>query len=120
MQVQFNTNESVDGHEALRSHAEDVVRRTLGRFGEQITRVEVHVSDVNGSRAGDNDKRCLMEARLAGRDPIAVTELAGSVHQALDGAAQKLKRSVDSAIGKLSDRRAPPPPSDEPVQPETP
>ncbi|PKO55733.1 MAG: hypothetical protein CVU28_05450 [Betaproteobacteria bacterium HGW-Betaproteobacteria-21] len=107
MQVQFNTDESVEGHEAMSQHAEEVVQRVLGRFGEQITRVEIHVSDVNGNKPGDNDKRCLMEARLAGRQPIAVTELAGSVHQAIDGAAQKLKRSVDSTLAKLADRRTP-------------
>lgn len=109
MQVQFNADESLEGREGLRQHAEEVVRRVLSRFGEQITRVEVHVSDVNGSKSGENDKRCLMEARLAGRQPIAVTELASSVHQALDGAAHKLKRSVDTAIGKVADRRPSPP-----------
>lgn len=111
MQVQVNTGTSVEGHEALSHHAEGVVRDALERFSEQVTRVEIHLSDVNGQKAGDNDKRCLMEARLAGRQPIAVTELANSLHQAIDGAAQKLKRSLDGTLGKQADkRRVPAPP----------
>lgn len=111
MQIQFNTDESVEGHEALGRHAEEVVRKVLGRFAEQVTRVEIHLSDVNGQKAGDNDKRCVMEARLAGRQPIAVTEMANSLHQAIDGAAQKLKRSLDSTLGKLADKRRTAPPA---------
>ena len=105
MQIQFNTDESVDGREALALHAEEVVRKVLDRFSDEVTRVEIHLSDVNGQKAGENDKRCLMEARVAGRQPVAVTDQAGSLHQAIDGAAQKLKRSLDSTLGKLGDHK---------------
>ena len=105
MQVQFNTDESVEGREALGRHAEQVVRDVLGRFECDVTRVEIHLSDVNGDKAGENDKRCLIEARVAGRPPLAVSEQAGSLHQAIDGAAQKMKRSLDSSLGKLGEQR---------------
>lgn len=105
MQVQFNTDESVNGREALGRHAEEVVRRVLDRFCNDVTRVEIHLSDSNGQKASENDKRCLMEARIAGRQPIAVTEQANTLHQAIDGAAQKLKRSLDSTLGKLGDHK---------------
>ena len=109
MQIQFNTDESVNGREALARHAEEVVQRVLGRFSDEVTRVEIHLSDVNGQKAGENDKRCLMEARVAGRQPVAVTDQAGSLHQAIDGAAQKLKRSLDSTLGKLGEHTPIPP-----------
>ena len=105
MQVLLNTDESVEGRDALARHAEEVVQRALDHFSRDVTRVEVHLSDVNGQKAGENDKRCLMEARVAGRQPIAVTEHANSLHQAIDGAAQKLKRSLDSMLGKLGDHK---------------
>ncbi|HSO46438.1 MAG TPA: HPF/RaiA family ribosome-associated protein [Rhizobiaceae bacterium] len=115
MQIQFNTDESVDGRDVLGRHAEEVVRRALDRFSDDVTRVEIHLSDVNGQKLGENDKHCLMEARIAGRQPIAVTEQANSLHQAIDGAAQKLKRSLDSTLGKLGDhkRNLPIPSSDD-------
>jgi ribosome-associated translation inhibitor RaiA len=105
MQVQFNTDESVEGREAMARHATEVVDRVLGRFSDHVTRVEIHVSDVNGEKGGQDDKRCLMEARIAGRQPVAVSEQAGSVHQAIDGATQKLRRSLDGILGKVADKR---------------
>lgn len=102
MQILCNTDESVENRDALGRHAEDVVRRVLDRFSNDVTRVEIHLSDVNGQKAGEKDKRCLMEARVAGRQPIAVIEHADSLHQAIDGAAQRLKRSLDSMLGKLN------------------
>ena len=115
MQIQINTGESVEGRDALFRHTETVVKDALGRFSDHVTRVEVHLSDVNGQKAGDKDKRVMMEARIAGRQPLAVTDEAGSLHQAIDGATQKLKRSLDAALGKLADKRripAPPLPAD--------
>ncbi len=105
MQVQFNTNESVDGHEALANHARTVVRKALSHVSDQITRVEIHVTDVNGHKVGERDKHCLMEARIAGRQPIAVNEQADSVHQAIDGAAQKLRRAMETVVGKATAKR---------------
>jgi len=105
MQVLFNTDESVPGREALGRHAEEVVRKVLDRFSNEVTRVEIHLSDVNGQKAGDHDKRCLMEARVAGRQPVAATEQANTLHQAIDGAAQKMKRSLDSTLGKLGEHK---------------
>jgi ribosome-associated translation inhibitor RaiA len=111
MQVQFNTDESIEGTQELAEHAESLVRRVLDRFKDHVTRIEVHVSDVNGPKTTENDKRCLMEARIAGRQPIAVTEMANTVHQALDGAAHKLRRALDTTLGKLNDRKRTTPPS---------
>lgn len=105
MQIQVNTDDSVTGGVTLVNHVEEVVRRILGRFSDQVTRVEVHLSDINGPKPGENDKRCLMEARLAGRQPTAVSDLANSHHQAIDGAAHKLRRALGTVLGKDVDRR---------------
>ncbi len=105
MLIQLNHDESVEGHEALGRHAEEVTRKALERFDDHVTRVEIHLRDVNGEKAGDRDKHCLMEARVAGRRPIAVRDQADSLHQALDGAARKLVRRLDSTLGKQVSKR---------------
>ena len=104
MQIQVNTNDSVTGGEALSQHVEGVVEKALDRFGDRITRVEVHLNDVNAQKEGDRDNRCMMEARLSGLAPISVTHHADTLDQAVDGAAKKLQRSLDSTLGKLNDR----------------
>ena len=109
MQIQINTDHNVDGHEALATHVRGVVEDSLERFCEHITRVEVHLTDDIGQtsdhKSGQNDKRCVMEARLEGHQPIAVTQHADTLHQAVDGAADKLTRLVGHTIGRLHDKR---------------
>lgn len=102
MQIQVNTDKNISGHEALAQNVEDILTRVLARFAPQITRLEVHLSDENSaSKSGVVDKRCLLEARLAGRDPTSVNNTALTVEQAVTGAAQKMVSLLDSQLGKL-------------------
>ena len=101
MQIQINTDKNVSGHEALAQSVEDVLRRVLSRFSDQITRIEVHLSDENSAaKSGMTDKRCLLEVRLAGLQPIAVSEQAQTVGQAVTGAAQQMVHLLETELGK--------------------
>jgi ribosome-associated translation inhibitor RaiA len=103
MKIQINTDNHITGREALVEQAEATVTSALGHLAEQITRVEVHLSDENGEKTGVRDKRCMMEARLEGHQPIAVTDEADSLDEAIAGAADKLKRSLDHTLGRVHD-----------------
>jgi ribosomal subunit interface protein len=105
MQIQLNTDAHIEATEALTAQVNATVEQTLKRFSEHITRVEVHLSDENGDKSGQLDQRCLLEARLEGRQPVAVTEHAATLEQAVHGAAQKLARLLDSTLGRLHDHR---------------
>ncbi len=100
MQIQINTDHNIEVHEALAAHLRASVEAALSHFSEQITRVEMHLSDENADKSGQDDKRCLLEARLKGRQPIAASHEAESLGQAVDGAADKLARSIESALGR--------------------
>lgn len=102
MQIQVNTDKTITNHAGLDDHVQTVVSNALHRFGEQITRVEVHLSDNLGQKSADGETRCLMEARLTGLQPIAVSDHAATLHQAISGATEKLKRSIETAVGKLN------------------
>jgi ribosome-associated translation inhibitor RaiA len=101
MQVHTSTDRHVNGSAALAAHVERVVTNSLERFSNQLTRVEVHLSDENGGKGGDADKRCVMEARLDGMPPIAVTHDAATIEVAIDGAVGRLERAIGSALGRL-------------------
>ena len=105
MQIQINTDNHIDGNEALSTHVEAVVDNAVRHIKNHLTRVEVHLEDENGGKAGIDDKRCLMEARLKSHQPVAVSHNASSIHQAVDGAARKLKASLESLLGRLDDHR---------------
>ncbi|MDI1253305.1 HPF/RaiA family ribosome-associated protein [Thermomonas sp.] len=101
MQIQVNTDDHIEGHEALVARVEVAVASSLDRFSTHITRVEMHLSEENGDKSGENDKRCMMEARLEGRQPIAVTSHAATLDQAVASATNKLKRSLDDTLEQL-------------------
>ena len=105
MQIQTNTDSNIEGHEALTSHVSSTVETALERFSDHITRVEVQLSDENsGKKSGVDDMRCVMEARLEGRQPVAVTHEASTVHHGVDGAAGKLHSLIESTLGRLVNR----------------
>jgi len=105
MQIQVNTDKNIQGHEELVAQVEATVTQSLSHVSDQITRVEVHLSDENGNKNGQTDKRCMMEARLKGRQPSAVTCEAATVAQAVDGAAGKLKNSVERTLERVREHR---------------
>jgi ribosome-associated translation inhibitor RaiA len=100
MQVLLNTDPHVDGSPEMTAHLTGVVKDALGRFGEQITRVEAHLSD-----APPAEIHCTLEARLKGLEPVVVKDHAGNAHQAIQGAVNKLQRAVSTAIEKHRPRR---------------
>ncbi len=106
MQIKINTDRNIAGHEALVAQVAGVVESALSRISDHITRVEVHLSDENSNKKGGHDNmRCVMEARLEGRRPIAVTHQAATLEQAVDGAADKLTGLIESTLGRLRDQK---------------
>lgn len=105
MHIQINTDSNIEGREDFAIHVKAVVESALSRLSDRITRVEVHLSDQNSDKSGQDDKRCMMEARLEGRQPTAVTHQAASLDDAVDGAADKLKRSLESTLGRVKNVR---------------
>ena len=104
MQISINTDKTIEHHQGLDDHEQSVVTAAVQRFADHITRVEVHLSDENSQKSVDGGNRCLLEARVTGYQPIAVSDHAVSLHQAISGAADKLKRAIDSALGRLHDK----------------
>jgi ribosome-associated translation inhibitor RaiA len=106
MQVQVNTDNHVEGREKLIEHVEGVIRDAVDRFQDEVTHVEAHLGDVNsGDKSGADDMRCMFEARVAGLKTIAVKHQAESLHLAIEGAADKLTKALESALGKLQDNQ---------------
>jgi ribosome-associated translation inhibitor RaiA len=105
MKIQLNTDVNIDGTEALAAQVGAIVEQALKRFSQHVTRVEVHLSDENAGKSGQQDQRCMLEARLEDRQPVAVTDHAATLEQAVHGAAHKLAHLMDSALGRLHDHR---------------
>lgn len=105
MQIQLNTDHTITGSEKLGAQLDEKVRGALDRFADRITRVEVHLTDMNGRKSVGDDKRCTIEARIAGRQPLSVSHDAPLVALAIDGAASKMSRALESLFGKRTAAR---------------
>jgi hypothetical protein len=115
MLIQVHTNHVVRDSEALAGHAEAEVTAALERFRVQVTRVEVFLSDVNGHKEGDRDKRCVMEARPAGHQPVAVSHEAATWPEAISRATEKLEASLERMTDRLGHRKGSTPTGGEPT-----
>jgi hypothetical protein len=108
MLVHITTDNHIQGRERLVQEVEAEVESGLAKFAQQITRVEVHLSDANGQKPGDDDKHCKLEARLAGWQPVAVTGTGGNVEQSVADAVEKLQHLLDHKLGRLADKKGRP------------
>ena len=106
MQVQVHTDDNIQGGESLAHWIQEEATARLGRFRDHITRIEVFLSDTAAGKTSANDKRCRVEARPAGRQPVTVTADADKVADAFTGAIDKLVRALDADLGRVKDRHA--------------
>ena len=106
MQVLLHADPNIQSSQQMAAHLESIVQDALGRFGEQVTRVEAHLAAATShATAAADEVHCTLEARLVGREPVVVKDQAGSAHQAIQGAVGKLKRAVATALAKHHDPR---------------
>ena len=105
MNIEIRTDKNIHGGERLISYVRAELTQEFQRYSERITHFSVHISDENGEKSGDHDKRCMIEARPAGLKPVAVTQKAANVDASIHGAIDKLKRSLEHLYEKKDHHR---------------
>ena len=100
MIIQINTDKNITGEKRSNDFFIYQIAEALQRFQSHITRIEVHLKDENGKKDGINDISCLLEARLEGSKPIAITNQANTIEQAISGAIEKIKNAIGSILEK--------------------
>lgn len=110
MQVQVNTGKNIEGGERLSLFVKTALDTKLRRFGAQITRVEAHLSDESSQKSHGDDKKCMLEVRPVGKPALAVTHLAPTLDQAINGATDKLERLLENSFGQANHPKPAPSP----------
>ena len=105
MHIEINTDNHIRNDESVVRHVHQSLDPVVTRFSDRVSRIEVHLHDRNADSKGDNDKHCLLEAKLEGRPPLAASDGAATLAAAITGAAKKLQRVLDSDLGRLADQR---------------
>jgi ribosomal subunit interface protein len=96
MKIQIRARD-LEMTEALRSHVERRLGLALGRFGERIERVAVHLSNAEQSPDGSKENRCRIVVGLPRRVKVQETDadVLAAVDRATDRAARKVARVLD-------------------------
>ena len=90
---------------AIEGHIETRVQSALRRFASRLTRVEVHVADLNGQKHGTDDKRVVIEARPAGMDPISVESRGADLYEVVRAGTRKLRDVLARTTERERDRK---------------
>jgi hypothetical protein len=100
MKIQVNSDKTIAVDARLISFVEGEVRSLLGRFAIRLTRVEIHLSDVDNNKRGQPDKRCLIEVRPTGARPLSASAQATKVANAVSHALGKIQRLLTTFFGR--------------------
>lgn len=101
MTIQINTDKTLTGEKRSSDFFTSQISEALQRFESHITRIEVHLKDENGKKDEFNHISCVLEARLEGRQPIAITNQADTIELAVTGAIDKIKNAIETILGRI-------------------
>ncbi|MGM0547586.1 MAG: HPF/RaiA family ribosome-associated protein [Bacteroidota bacterium] len=104
MKIQFNTDNNIEGTEMLETFVSKKIRSGLKHFVDNVSRIEVHLSDQNADKGGTDDIQCKIEARVEGIQPVIVVSKSGSKEKALIDAIDKMKARLGTIMGKMKDK----------------
>jgi hypothetical protein len=102
VKILVNSDKNISTDRGVIGFVEAEVTRGLKRFARRLTRVEVHLSDVNSHKFGTHDKRCMIEVRPAGSRAKTATVSAATLKEALAGALKKMRNSLETKFGRLT------------------
>lgn len=98
MKVSVSSAEYGCFDEELIRRIEGVMEGALERFGDRIAAVEVSLSDPYGMDVVKAGMSCHVEVRLLQAGPLAASHQATTLAEAIHGAADKLKRSLNGQL----------------------
>ena len=104
MEVNVNTDNTIQRHSGLDERVRTLVEEAIARFGDHVRRVDVHLSNENREKHEDGSNYCMMEALVSGYAPVVVHAHAENLQLSITSAVGKLKRALDSALGRLNDK----------------
>jgi ribosome-associated translation inhibitor RaiA len=94
----------MESSELLLGHIERRTRFQLGRFAHEISRVGVHLDDVNGPRGGV-DTRCLVTVHGPWLGQLTLDELGVDAYRATSRALKRIARVVARSLARRQSAR---------------
>lgn len=100
MLIQINTDNHIENSAASIAHFSEVIKEILGRYEEYITRIDAFLSDENGDKKSGADKKCTIEVKVKSANPVVVSTIENTLHQAVKFATEKAALIMDKSLTK--------------------
>ena len=105
MQIQVHFSD-IQNSWAINNHIHQHLAQAIKTGLDQITRIDVHLHDDSGpNKSGTNDKRCLIEARLAGMQPLMIEQRGNDMYAVINQATRKLQQTLQKAKSRRRDAK---------------
>lgn len=98
MEILINSDNHVETDQATKDYYRDELQNSLQRFEEYVTRFEVYFSDEASNKESEGDQKCVIEARIRGKNPERVINNNSSQKAAFDGAVDKIKKVLTKVV----------------------
>lgn len=105
MKILVHTDNNLKGSQSFSAKISQELENSLERFKDNITTLEVHLSNENPHKNNLSTVRCTIEARLAGRQPLTTTDHASILEQAIDGCTEKLIHLIEHTLGRIEGKK---------------
>lgn len=73
MEIIINSDNNVESTANFKENFRNEAAKSLDRFQNYLTRIEIFFSDESSNKETVNDHKCVFEARMKGRDPERVS-----------------------------------------------
>ena len=83
--------------DAIREHVEQRLEAMIHHFGERILNIHVHLSDVNGTKGGE-DKHCLLHIELQKLPTVIIEDTKENLYNAIDNTIHRAERAVRKTL----------------------
>ena len=103
MDIEVSSDNTIKMNASMIKRVGAEIAEGLDRFQDRLTRVEIHLSGDHAATTGTAHKRCVLEARPVGQQPVAVTATAETISRASADAVRKLRTLLDRKFSRLDD-----------------
>lgn len=93
--------------ETLKSHVRKRIENALNAGADQIQRIQVRLSDINGLRGGV-DKRCLIQVGLTRHTEIIIADTHSDLYAAIGQATARLSKMLSRRLEQLRSKQRDP------------
>ena len=90
--------------EALRQHAEKRLQFALSWAGNDVRKIVVRLSDINGPRGG-KDKRCTIQIPMPRAQDVVIEDTESDLYVAIDRAVDRAERALARKLERLHEHR---------------